>query len=179
MVDMLNSTHKSSTNHSGSLCPAHNSSERPKHNHTVSWNMSVEEDLKYNVHNYLRHVVSCDRLVRKKKHICSVYVFLTQWNVSVVTGQCVRLGLSDSGLDLGCLLLWLHPDTDPRGLPGQPMWTQVAVGIGNSGNCGFYAANTPGCRFRPELSLRCSDAWRDRRGRRSRMFHFVPSLDLM
>lgn len=36
MVDMLNNTQKSSTNHSGSLCPAHNSPERPKHNQTVS-----------------------------------------------------------------------------------------------------------------------------------------------
>lgn len=74
MVDMLNNTHKSSTNHSGSLCPAHNSSERPKHNHTVSWNMSVEEDLKYNVHNYLQHLVSCDRLVRKKRHMFSLCI---------------------------------------------------------------------------------------------------------
>ncbi|TWW78379.1 sialin isoform X1 [Takifugu rubripes] len=36
MVEMLNNTQKSSTNHSGSLCPAHNSPERPKHNQTAS-----------------------------------------------------------------------------------------------------------------------------------------------
>lgn len=74
MVDMLNSTRKSSTNHSGSLCPAHNSSERPKHNHTVSWNMSVEEDFKYNIHHFLQYVVSCDRLVSKKIHMSSLCI---------------------------------------------------------------------------------------------------------
>ncbi|KAM3862824.1 sialin [Diretmus argenteus] len=36
MVDMLNSTHNPSTNHSVSLCPAHASPARPKHNHTAS-----------------------------------------------------------------------------------------------------------------------------------------------
>ena len=36
MVEMLNSTHQSNVNHSGSLCPAHPSPARPKHNHTVS-----------------------------------------------------------------------------------------------------------------------------------------------
>ncbi len=36
MVDMLNSTHQSSANHSDSVCPAHASPARPKHNHTVS-----------------------------------------------------------------------------------------------------------------------------------------------
>ncbi|KAM3606871.1 uncharacterized protein V6R79_024905 [Siganus canaliculatus] len=36
MVDMVNNTHKSSTNHSGSVCPAHPSPPRPKHNHTAS-----------------------------------------------------------------------------------------------------------------------------------------------
>lgn len=53
MVDMLNNTHKSSANHSGSLCPAHHSPTRPKHKQTVSWKMSVEEDLKYNIRDYL------------------------------------------------------------------------------------------------------------------------------
>lgn len=44
MVDMLNNTQESSTNHSNSLCPAHDSPERPKHNHTVSWTVSAEEE---------------------------------------------------------------------------------------------------------------------------------------
>lgn len=36
MVDMVNTTHQSSANHSSSVCPAHPSPARPKHNHTVS-----------------------------------------------------------------------------------------------------------------------------------------------
>lgn len=36
MVDMLNNTHQSNTNHSGSLCPGHPVPPRPKHNHTAS-----------------------------------------------------------------------------------------------------------------------------------------------
>ncbi|KAM6922920.1 sialin [Lycodopsis pacificus] len=36
MVDMLNNTRHSSTNHSGSVCPAHANPARPKHNHTAS-----------------------------------------------------------------------------------------------------------------------------------------------
>uniref|UniRef100_A0A3Q3AZ69 Sialin n=1 Tax=Kryptolebias marmoratus TaxID=37003 RepID=A0A3Q3AZ69_KRYMA len=36
MVDMLNSTHQSSTNHSGTVCPAHDSPAQPKHNRTAS-----------------------------------------------------------------------------------------------------------------------------------------------
>ncbi|KAM7408379.1 hypothetical protein PAMA_002209 [Pampus argenteus] len=36
MVDMLNSTHQSTTNHSVSVCPAHASPARPKSNHTAS-----------------------------------------------------------------------------------------------------------------------------------------------
>ncbi|XP_062286788.1 sialin isoform X2 [Scomber scombrus] len=36
MVEMLNSTHQPNVNHSGSLCPAHPSPARPKHNHTAS-----------------------------------------------------------------------------------------------------------------------------------------------
>ncbi|KAF0027708.1 hypothetical protein F2P81_020449 [Scophthalmus maximus] len=36
MVDMLNNTHQSSANHSGSACPAHANPARPKHNHTAS-----------------------------------------------------------------------------------------------------------------------------------------------
>ncbi|XP_071385715.1 sialin isoform X2 [Centroberyx affinis] len=35
MVDMLNTTHQTSDNHSGSVCPAHGSPARP-HNHTAS-----------------------------------------------------------------------------------------------------------------------------------------------
>lgn len=35
MVDMLNTTRQSSTNHSGSVCPAHANPPRPKRNHTV------------------------------------------------------------------------------------------------------------------------------------------------
>ncbi|KAM6997678.1 sialin [Tautogolabrus adspersus] len=35
MVDMLNTTHQSSTNHSFSVCPPHASPTRPKHNHTA------------------------------------------------------------------------------------------------------------------------------------------------
>lgn len=42
MVDMLNNTHEFSTNHSGSVCPAHASPERPKRNHTVSKNVIVQ-----------------------------------------------------------------------------------------------------------------------------------------
>lgn len=38
MVDMLNNTRRSSTNHSGSVCPAHANPARPQHNHTVSEN---------------------------------------------------------------------------------------------------------------------------------------------
>lgn len=62
-----------------------------------------------------------------------------------VIGQCVQLGLRNTRLDLGCLLLWLHPDTDPWGLPGQPLWTQVAVGVGSPWDCNFYTANPFGC----------------------------------
>ncbi|XP_077351195.1 sialin isoform X1 [Festucalex cinctus] len=36
MVDMLNTTHQVQVNHSSSLCPAHPSPARPKHNHTAS-----------------------------------------------------------------------------------------------------------------------------------------------
>ncbi|KAM4607677.1 sialin [Polymixia lowei] len=36
MVDMLNSTHHASDNQSDSVCPAHASPARPKHNHTAS-----------------------------------------------------------------------------------------------------------------------------------------------
>ncbi|KAM9804095.1 sialin [Neosynchiropus ocellatus] len=36
MVDMLNSTHQSADNHSTSVCPAHSSPARPKHNHTAN-----------------------------------------------------------------------------------------------------------------------------------------------
>uniref|UniRef100_A0A665TKK1 Sialin n=1 Tax=Echeneis naucrates TaxID=173247 RepID=A0A665TKK1_ECHNA len=36
MVDMLNNTHHSSGNHSGSLCPSHSHPPRPKRNHTAS-----------------------------------------------------------------------------------------------------------------------------------------------
>uniref|UniRef100_A0A8C9Y7Z9 Sialin n=1 Tax=Sander lucioperca TaxID=283035 RepID=A0A8C9Y7Z9_SANLU len=36
MVDMLNNTHQSDTNHSSSVCPAHANPARPKHNHTAS-----------------------------------------------------------------------------------------------------------------------------------------------
>ncbi|XP_072246727.1 sialin [Leuresthes tenuis] len=36
MVDMLNSTHQSSANHSSSVCPAHANPARPKNNHTAS-----------------------------------------------------------------------------------------------------------------------------------------------
>uniref|UniRef100_A0AAQ5Z5M5 Sialin n=1 Tax=Amphiprion ocellaris TaxID=80972 RepID=A0AAQ5Z5M5_AMPOC len=35
MVDMLNTTHQTSPNHSGSVCPPHTSSPPPKHNHTA------------------------------------------------------------------------------------------------------------------------------------------------
>lgn len=175
MVDMLNNTHKSSTNHSDSLCPAHNSPERPKHNHTVSWKVSVEEDLKCNIHNYL----CCDTWFlsqEKNTYVQFMYFSYSEMSLAVVIGQRVRLGLWDSGLDLGCLLLRLYPDTDPWGLPGQPMRTQVALGIGNSGNGTFHTANTPGCWFGSKLSLRCSGGWRDWRGRRSWMFHFDRSL---
>ncbi|XP_037542953.1 sialin [Nematolebias whitei] len=36
MVDMLNSTHQSSDNHSGTVCPAHGNPPQPKHNRTAS-----------------------------------------------------------------------------------------------------------------------------------------------
>ncbi|XP_077438271.1 sialin [Vanacampus margaritifer] len=36
MVDMLNTTHQAQDNHSSSVCPAHPSPARPKHNHTAS-----------------------------------------------------------------------------------------------------------------------------------------------
>ncbi|XP_019743657.1 sialin isoform X1 [Hippocampus comes] len=36
MVDMLNTTKQEQHNHSGSVCPAHPSPARPKHNHTAS-----------------------------------------------------------------------------------------------------------------------------------------------
>lgn len=35
MVDMLNTTHQTSSNHSGSVCPPHTSAPPPKHNHTA------------------------------------------------------------------------------------------------------------------------------------------------
>lgn len=60
MVDMLNNTHKSSTNHSRSLCPAHNSPERPKHNHTVSQKVYAERN----------HIISSRIInVNKKAHV--------------------------------------------------------------------------------------------------------------
>lgn len=43
MVDMLNNTHQSSSNHSGPVCPAHANPARPKHNHTVSENVTTAE----------------------------------------------------------------------------------------------------------------------------------------
>lgn len=86
-------------------------------------------------------------------------------SLAVVVGQCVRLGLWDSGLDLGCLLLRLYPDTDPWGLPCQPMRTQVVAGIGNTGNGPSHTANPPGCWFRCKLSLRSPGVGRDWRGR--------------
>lgn len=85
--------------------------------------------------------------------------------ISAILGQCLWLGLWDPGLDLGCLLLWLYPDTNSWGLPGQPLWDQVAAGIGSLGNSSFHTANTPGCRFRCKLPVRRSDAWRDWRGK--------------
>lgn len=45
MVDMLNTTHQASTNHSSSVCPAHANPQRPKHNHTASvydWNSETQ-----------------------------------------------------------------------------------------------------------------------------------------
>lgn len=125
----------------------------------------VEED-RYNIHYYF---CSDTRSLSQVK--IRVQFFLTQ-SFAVVIGQCVRLELWHSGLDLGCLLLRLYPDTDPWGLHGQPMRTQVAVGIWSSGNGTFHAANTPGCQFGCKLSLCCPGARRDRRGRRLWMFHF-------
>lgn len=70
MVDMLNNTHKSSTNHSGSLCPAHNSPKRPKHNQTVSQKVCGNRIISFRIIN-----VKCDHLVRDKKAHFSVFCF--------------------------------------------------------------------------------------------------------
>lgn len=43
MVDMLNSTHQSGTNHSTSVCPPDVNPPQPKHNHTVSKNLTTAE----------------------------------------------------------------------------------------------------------------------------------------
>lgn len=45
MVDMLNTTHQTSTNHSGSVCPAHSSPAPPAHKHKASvydWDVNTQ-----------------------------------------------------------------------------------------------------------------------------------------
>uniref|UniRef100_A0A8C6L641 Sialin n=1 Tax=Nothobranchius furzeri TaxID=105023 RepID=A0A8C6L641_NOTFU len=45
MVEMLNSTHQSSANHSGTVCPIHYDPSQPKHNNTASvynWNTKTQ-----------------------------------------------------------------------------------------------------------------------------------------
>lgn len=79
MVDMLNSTHQSGTNGSGSVCPAHPSPERPKHNHTVSKNASTA----------------------LQEHVFSRSLLMERVNLSGGIERLIRL--LDHGLNLVCL----------------------------------------------------------------------------
>lgn len=102
-------------------------------------------------------------------HICVDWPVCSGQTESIIcvfvclAGQCVWLGLWDPRLDPGLLLLRLHPDSDPRGLPGTQVWGQMATGPRNPGNCGFHPPHPHGCRPGCRLPYRCQSAggyWR-------------------
>lgn len=96
-----------------------------------------------------------------------VFLKLSTSHHSPLIGQCVQLGLRDTRLDPRFLLLRLHTNSNPRGLPGRPLWTQVADGLWNPGNSIVYTAHPCGCWPGCKLPYRCQGDGGDRRGRRS------------
>uniref|UniRef100_A0A8C9RUP2 Solute carrier family 17 member 5 n=1 Tax=Scleropages formosus TaxID=113540 RepID=A0A8C9RUP2_SCLFO len=79
-------------------------------------------------------------------------------------GRPVRLGLGDAGLDPGLLLLRIHPDPDPRRLPGAQVRGQVAAGTRNPGHRGVHLAHPAGGRPGRRVPHRRAHPGRRRRG---------------